>query len=225
MYNVLLASQSPRRRNLIRRLGLPVQFTVAAVDEESIVDPDPATNAIKTALLKAEAVARRSDTPTVIIGADTIVALDREMLGKPAGPGAARQMLERLRGRTHQVHTGLALIDTNSGRRVTEISTTDVTMRNYSTAEIDAYVASGDPLDKAGAYAIQHQGFAPVARLEGCYTGVVGLSLCRLASGLGRLGVAVNIDAALQQHDYRVCATCRAMLASGRGRSPHLSTP
>jgi MAF protein len=223
MVDFVLASQSPRRRTLIRRLGLPVRFTVAAVDEESVADPDPATNAVKTALLKAEAVARSRREPAVIIAADTIVALGSEMLGKPADPAAARQMLEELRGRTHQVHSGLALLDTARDRYVTEISTTDVTMRAYSPAEIDAYVASGDPLDKAGAYAIQHRGFAPVARLKGCYTGVVGLSLCRLAFALGRLGVTVNIDAALQRHDYRVCATCQALLAGGDGGAPDAS--
>ena len=190
-----------------------MRIQVADVDEGSVTHPDPAVNVAQTARLKAEAVAATAPATAVVIAADTTVALGNEMLNKPADAAAARAMLRHLRGRSHRVHTGIAAIEVGSGRLVTEVATTTVVMRPYGDDEIDAYVASGDPLDKAGAYAIQHPGFRPVARLQGCYTCVVGLSLCRLANALRCLGLTLNLPVATATHNYRECATCLALLA------------
>ncbi len=205
MMRLILASASPRRRQLIALLGHPVAIVPADVDEAQITDPDPAANVIATAGLKADTVVRRlrtqgEATDTLVIGADTTVVLEGRMLGKPADAPAARAMLRSLRGQVHQVLTGLAVIQAESGRLVTDLCRVDVPMRAYTEAEIASYVASGDPLDKAGAYAIQHPGFRPVASLTGCYAGVVGLPLCHLARSLRRFGLtpAANLAPACQ---------------------------
>lgn len=212
MPELILASASPRRHALIRLLGRPVTVRPADVDEESVTDPEPAVNVVRTARLKAEAAAAALDKAAIVIAADTTVALGGEMLNKPAGPSDARAMLRRLRGRTHQVHTGLVVLQAGTEHVATAVSTTDVTMRHYDDAEIDAYVASGDPLDKAGSYAIQHTGFRPVARLSGCYTGVVGFPLCCLVAALRKLNVSVDLPAATESGNYRECTICLQML-------------
>ena len=214
MPRLILASRSPRRRFLIRYLQKPVSVQVADVDEESVTNPDPATNALRTAHLKAEAVNIPGETASIIIAADTVVTLGDEIFGKPGDDAEARQMLRRLRGRTHEVHTGIALLEKPSGRSENDVSTTHVTMRMYSDESIEKYVASGDPLDKAGAYAIQHRGFSPVARLQGCYTGVVGLPLCMLRSALEHFGVMVDLAVDIDGNDYRRCDTCRSLMVS-----------
>jgi septum formation protein len=212
MRPIILASASPRRQALIQLLQRPVHVRVAEVDEESVTHPAPTINVIETARLKAEAVAAVTAEDALIIAADTTVALAGQMLNKPADPAEAAAMLRQLRDRTHQVHTGIAILETATGRTATAASTTEVTMRAYSDAEIAAYVATGDPLDKAGAYAIQHTGFRPVAALEGCYTGVVGLSLCRLAELLQALGMQVSLPVAAGTNDYRACPVCLTLV-------------
>jgi len=211
MAQLILASQSPRRRKLIELLGRPVHVVPAGVDEETIDDPDPRTNVLRTADLKANAVAARFPED-VVIAADTTVAVDGHMLGKPAGTSEAVAMLRRLRGRAHQVHTGLVLLQASSSRRVASVSSTDVVMRPYTNEEINRYIASGDPMDKAGAYAIQHPDFAPVAQVHGCYSGVVGLSLCQLCVALRRLGIDTDLDVAEQTQDYRDCPVCQTLI-------------
>jgi MAF protein len=180
------------------------------VDELSVTDPDPARNVVETARLKAEKVAVTVTGEAVVIAADTEVVLDGQLLGKPTDADDAAYMLRRLRGRTHQVHTGIVVCRRPDGSTATTVSTTDVTMRDYGDAEIAAYVASGDPLDKAGAYAIQSASFRPVALLSGCYTGVMGFSLCRLAQALQAVGVAVSLPVA--DHQAAQCPTCLAMM-------------
>jgi len=185
----ILASQSPRRRELIQLLGFPFQVMVADVDEDSVTTPDPARNVVQTARLKSNKIAVQLDTavsPTLILAADTTVAFAGEMLNKPANKQEARQMLHRLRDTQHEVHTGVVLLELGSGREWQGVSTAVVTMRPYSDAEIDAYVATGDPLDKAGAYAIQHPQFRPVAHLHGCYCNVMGLPVCDLIMTLAK---------------------------------------
>jgi len=184
MTTLILASASPRRRELMTLLGLPFTIQVADVDEKSITHPDPAINVLETARLKAETIAQTAPPESIIVAADTTVALDGQMLNKPADVVEAREMLRRLRGRVHQVHTGVVLLAVGSGQRVTDVASVDVPMRTYSEAEIEAYIASGDPMDKAGAYAIQHPQFQPVLALQDCYAGVMGLPLCHLARGL-----------------------------------------
>jgi septum formation protein len=132
--------------------------------------------------------------PVLVIAADTTVVIDNLILGKPASADEARAMLQQLRDRQHLVHTGLCVIDTTTGRVLTEAHTAIVTMRNYTDAEIDTYIDSGDPLDKAGAYGIQHPIFRPVSRLDGCFLGVMGLSLCHLLDVLHRIGAPGAID-------------------------------
>ncbi|MFW6067989.1 MAG: Maf family protein [Chloroflexota bacterium] len=213
MVQLILASQSPRRRQLIKLLEHPVHTTTAAVDEESVTHPDPACNAVETARLKARAVAP-SFGNRIIVAADTIVALDGEILGKPEHAQQARATLRRLRGCVHQVHTGLVLIDTASGRELASACTTRVTMRDYSNEEIEAYIASGDPFDKAGAYAIQHTTFDPVDHIKGCYANVVGLPLCRLKSALEEFGVKSALDVDAQSANYERCTICLKLLSS-----------
>ena len=196
MTRLVLASGSPRRRELIQLLGLTLSVATADVDEESVTDPDPQRNVIETARIKAAAVARTLAEPAIVIGADTTVVCDGAMLNKPGDAAEATAMLRLLRGRTHQVHTGLALLATAGGRWVTDVATIDVPMRAYTDTEIAAYVATGDPFDKAGGYAIQQRDFHPVVNLSGCYAGVVGLPLCHLTRSLRRLGVAPAVDIA-----------------------------
>jgi len=116
------------------------------------------------------------------------------VLGKPADGGEAVAMLRRLRGREHLVFSGLAALSPSTGQQATELARTTVWMRPYSDGEISRYVASGDPLDKAGAYAIQHRAFNPVAYIQGCYASVMGLPLCHLMRALSRLGLALSVD-------------------------------
>ncbi len=195
---------------MLRLLGYPFEVYVADVDEDVHLSAGPADYVQLTAAQKAEAAARAlgtPTTPTLIIAADTTVALDGAILGKPADAGHARHMLTALRGQTHAVYTGLCVVDTASGREVRALHTTAVTMRAYSPAEIDAYVATGDPLDKAGAYAIQYAAFAPVAALDGCYLNVVGLSLCGLIAALAEFGVPCRARRAELRaaHDGYLC--------------------
>jgi MAF protein len=202
---LILASGSPRRQELIQLLGLPWQVMVADVDESSVYDPDPAVNVVKTARIKAEAVSSLAPPDAVIVAADTIVVLNNEILEKPTGEVDAWRMLTQLRGCTHQVFTGLTLINKGSGQILTDVAQMDVPMREYSDEEIAAYIATGDPLDKAGAYAIQHSGFQPVTNFSGCFAGVVGLPLCHLVRTLRKICVPVNTDivvACMDHHNY-----------------------
>ena len=139
---------------------------------------------------KAAAVAAMlDDEPALVISADTIVALADELLGKPADADDARRMLKKLRRRRHQVYTAFTLHQTEPPQIITARVCTDVYMRAYADAEIESYIASGDPFDKAGGYAIQNQTFHPVARIEGSYTNVVGLPLDELQTALSEFGV------------------------------------
>ena len=140
----------------------------------------------RLSLSKAMAAAH-CDEPEIVIAADTLVALEGEVLGKPRDARHAVEMLTQLRGRRHLVYSGLTILDIRQNRMINEIVETPVWMRAYSDAEIAAYVASGDPTDKAGAYAIQHPSFMPVERIEGCYANVMGLPLCHVYRGLAAL--------------------------------------
>ncbi len=172
---LVLASASPRRRELLTALGVPFAVRAADVPEELPPHVPVPSLAEGLALAKARAVAR--DEPrTVVLAADTIVVLDGRPLGKPADAEEARQMLRALRGRAHEVVTGVAVVSPEHAARVDHARTL-VYMRCYTDSEIEVYIASGDPFDKAGAYAIQHPEFRPVARIEGCYCNVVGLPL------------------------------------------------
>lgn len=177
---LVLASQSPRRRELLRRLGLPCTVHPSEADEAVVPGTPPDALVRELALLKAADVARQHPD-ALTLGADTIVVLDGDVLGKPADTDEARAMLRRLSGRTHIVYSGLALVHPPDGREVTAYEATDVTFAPLSDDEIAAYVATGAPMDKAGAYGIQDDfGALFVARVEGDYYNVVGLPLHRL---------------------------------------------
>ncbi|HEX5814431.1 MAG TPA: Maf family protein [Methylomirabilota bacterium] len=186
----MLASASPRRRELLRSLCPDFEVAPSAVDER--LEPGPLAAAVaRLALRKARAVAgaRRA---SLVLGADTIVVIDGEVLGKPSGPAEAAAMLRRLRGRVHEVLTGVAVVDAATGREATETVTSRVRMRAATDAEIAAYAATDEPLDKAGGYAIQGRGGALVEGLEGSWSNVVGLPLAATAALLRRFGVAVS---------------------------------
>jgi len=164
---------------------------------------------------KARAVAAQVPADSLVIAADTTVADGPDILGKPEDEQQAVEMLTRLRGHLHQVYTAVAILRAADGMLLLDVCVTDVPMRDYSQAEIAAYVATGDPLDKAGAYAIQHDGFHPVEHLEGCYANVVGLPLCHLVRLLRRLGMEPQADvpAACQAALKYECPVYAAILA------------
>ena len=181
---LVLASRSPRRLGLLRQIGMDPEVIPCDVPEDFDPARTPAENARALALMKARAVARTLPDATVI-GADTIVVIDTVMLGKPSNRAEAIRMLEMLSGRTHVVYTGIAVIDRPSDRWVAEVEATRVTFRPMSRQEIEEYVDSGSPMDKAGAYGIQDDyGAVFVSRVEGCFYNVVGLPLSKLYSTL-----------------------------------------
>lgn len=195
---LILASASPRRRALLAALGRPFTVKVADVDETARPGEPPIAYALRLAREKAAAVAEAGAagadqaSPALVLGADTIVVLDGAILGKPASADEARAFLRRLRGRRHLVVTAVAVLPQGLGHRAeaegqASWAATGVWMRDYADAEIEAYVASGDALDKAGGYAIQHPSFQPVAALQGSETNVIGLPLGLTAWLLDRL--------------------------------------
>jgi MAF protein len=197
---LILGSASPRRRELLAALGLSFDVRASHADEQ----PDgssPPQLAETLALRKARAVAEAEASDAAVLGADTIVVLDGALLGKPLDEDEAASMLRSLRGREHQVVTGVAVVA--GGRSAVEHVVSHVTMREYSDDEIAAYVASGSPFDKAGAYAIQDADFAPAAQLDGCECSVIGLPLWTTARLLREIA---TIEA--QRPSYERCADC-----------------
>ncbi|MGH2561876.1 MAG: Maf family protein [Thermomicrobiales bacterium] len=184
---IILASGSPRRRELLTRLG--ISFTVATSGVEETLDESiPTGEAVsQLALRKADAVARDRDRG-LVIGADTVVVCDDTVLGKPHDSADAACMLRLLRDRWHEVITGVAVVDAAIGRTESSAVHTRVRMRAFTDDEIASYVATGEPLDKAGAYAVQGAGGALVFEVDGSYTNVVGLPLRELARMLRRFG-------------------------------------
>ncbi|MBC7871389.1 MAG: Maf family protein [Chitinophagaceae bacterium] len=225
----VLASGSPRRRELIGSLG--ISFEVIKPDIDETQQPDEGNLAYVTRLCqeKAAAVMSQLHPPATVLAADTIVVLaadtigvisaendlngvysleaasafrlNGELLGKPRDAEEARRMLQRLRNRPHTVCTAFTLLQAETAltpaKKITSFVCTTVHMRDYSADEIEAYIATGDPFDKAGSYAIQHEGFHPVAQIDGCYNNVVGLPLCVVKRGLvyfGWSGITATAD-------------------------------
>jgi len=177
---LVLASGSPRRQHLLRQIGWPFEVRESGIDEGSESAGDPIRHVSGLSERKAQAVGE-SFKNAIIIGADTIVRIDGGILGKPADRADATRMLRMLGGRTHEVYTGVTLIDRPSGRRATAVEVTRVTFRPLEEDEIRDYVSSGSPMDKAGAYGIQDDmGAVFVERIDGCFYNVVGLPLSRL---------------------------------------------
>jgi septum formation protein len=187
MPRVVLASASPRRRALLEALGLAVEVIVSDAPE---VDTGavPAAIVEANACAKRDAVAARLDRPALVIAADTLVFLDEHVLSKPADKAEARAMLRRLSGNTHQVVSGVAVVDTAAGRGIVGSETTDVTFRTLTDGEIDRFVEAVNPVDRAGAYTVDGPGSLIVARYDGCYQNVLGLPVVRLDKLLRGIG-------------------------------------
>lgn len=183
-----LASSSPRRRQLLTEAGIDFIPFVVPVDEDGLSERyDGPLELLGEYLAQCKALAacealRAEGKTGLVLASDTTVLLDGRSLPKPRDLDEARWMLETLRGREHVVATGIALAGPEPDRLVSDTSATRVLMRDYSDAEITRYVATGDPLDKAGAYSIQHPLFAPVARISGCHLGVIGLPVCLVSA-------------------------------------------
>ncbi|HEX9761006.1 MAG TPA: Maf family protein [Candidatus Acidoferrales bacterium] len=177
---LILASSSPRRAEILRDAGFA--FEVAPADIDETPRPSERAHALvrRLAEAKARAVAARAGDDAIVLGADTEVVVDGDVFGKPADAADARRMLEKLSGRAHEVITGVALLRTRDGALLEAIESTQVTFATITPQEIEAYVASGEPLGKAGAYAVQGLGGRFVTRIEGCYFNVVGLPLARV---------------------------------------------
>jgi MAF protein len=190
--DVILASNSPRRRQLLHLTGLDFQVRPADVDEAPLEGEYASAYVQRIAASKARAVGVQMTPDALVIAADTTVVDGNQILGKPVDNDDAERMLRQLRGRSHQVYTAIAVLKENE--LLVECCGTDVPMREYSEAEMQAYIESGDPLDKAGAYAIQHAGFRPVDHLAGCYANVVGLPLCHLVRTLRKLDIHLSAD-------------------------------
>ena len=188
---LILASGSPRRRELLAQLGIPFRVVVSDITESIAPDLSPEAQAKALAEQKARAVARGIETG-LVLGADTIVVLDGNLLGKPADDAEAIDMLQLLSGRDHRVVTGIAVIDAASGPLRSSAGSSVVRFRKLSADDIAAYVATGESRDKAGAYAIQGLGADLVSDLEGCFSNVVGLPLCETASLLRDAGLNVS---------------------------------
>jgi len=227
--SLLLASRSHRRYELLGLLGLPFDVAIARVPEVARPGERPGALVARLSQLKARAVrdARERGTGAggpceIIVACDTIVALDGDILGKPRDADGATTMLLRLHGRSHIVYSAITLLSSATGRTLTDIAQSRVTMRRYTGDEIAAYVASGDPLDKAGAYAIQNADFHPVAALHGCYASVMGLPLCHLTRCLRAWGMEppCDVPAVCQRHTGYVCEVYAAILAGQPGSSP-----
>lgn len=186
--HIYLASSSPRRRQLLEQLGVRYHVLAAQIDERRLPGEAPYAYARRMAVTKARRAAAVRDETLPVLAADTVVVADGDTLGKPAHRQEALAMLERLSGRSHEVVTAVALVGAQESVR---LSVTRVTFRVIESAEAAAYWETGEPRDKAGAYAVQGMGAVFVSRLEGSYTGVVGLPLYETAQLLGACGVPV----------------------------------
>jgi len=188
---LVLASTSPRRYQILSLLGLPFLMVPPASREVLSGARPPAQEALHQARQKAASLVSRFPD-AVILGSDTLINLDGRLIGKPSSLDDARAILQRLRGRTHDVVTAVSILD--QSKNVDAVETARVTIRDFTDTELDAYLATGDPLDKAGAYAIQGAGRDLVASLDGDYLAVVGLPLMAVAQGLAKLGCPVTVD-------------------------------
>jgi len=191
---LILASNSPRRKQLLALTGWDFDVQPADINEDLLPAEQPGDYVLRLAESKAREVARMAGGSGIILAADTTVVDADAILGKPVDAAEAASMLRGLRGHTHQVYTGLAVCRSRADNPVTDLCITDVPMRNYSDEDMLAYITSGDPLDKAGAYAIQHPDFHPVENITGCFASVMGLPLCHLARSIKKMGIEAQVD-------------------------------
>ena len=187
---LILGSASPRRKELVAMLGLPFTIKKPDIDETQQEGEAPAEFAKRLSREKAAAIVTNHGADSgFVISADTIVVHHGQVLGKPRDEHDARQMLQRLRGQPHRVLTAVSIQNSTTGKVITDICDSKVVLRQMSDEEIDAYVATGDPLDKAAAYAIQNVQFAPVEEVVGCPANVMGLPMCHVVRSLRRHGI------------------------------------
>ncbi|SCW46245.1 septum formation protein [Paenibacillus tianmuensis] len=192
MKTLVLASSSPRRQELIQMLKLPFEIITNDVDETISTDLPPDRIVEELSLRKAKAsTARVTDSQSIVIGSDTIVVYSQQVLGKPKDQEDAFRMLKLIEGKTHQVYTGITCIDVGESRIITRSKVTDVRMKALSDEQIRAYIATGEPMDKAGAYAIQGIGSTIIESINGDHFNVVGMSLSLLSELLEELDVKV----------------------------------
>jgi MAF protein len=194
--------------------GWTFSVSVTNVDETQHAGEAPGDYVLRLAEDKARVAASKAPSGEIIVAADTTVVDGDTLLGKPADAAEAVAMLKQLQGHHHQVYTGLAVLDSSTGNLMKDLCVTDVPMRDYSDDEIERYVQSGDPMDKAGAYAIQHNGFHPVIGLAGCFASVMGLPLCHLVRSLEKLGVPLdpNVPLRCQEYLHYPCPVTAAIL-------------
>jgi septum formation protein len=198
---LILASASPRRRELLTQAGFEFQIHPADIPEDPFPNEDPIAYVTRLARQKAEAVYNHlspSEPNIIVLGADTTVTLDNHILGKPENPEDAARMLRLLSGRTHRVITGIALVSAAQTQTAAEV--TAVQFLTLSEEEIAAYIATGEPNDKAGAYAIQGQAARWIPRIEGCYFNVVGLPISLVSTLLATLEPAPSSTSQLRLH-------------------------
>jgi septum formation protein len=216
---LVLASGSPRRRELLGLGNWEYTVVVSDVDETQKPGEPPADYVQRLSREKVRAVAARVDPHCIVIAADTAVIDGPEILGKPKDSADAERMLKQLRGRVHQVYTGLTILRPIDEKMITELCVTDVPMRSYSDEEIIAYIGSGDPMDKAGAYAIQHLEFKPVESLGGCRASVMGLPMCHVVRVMEIFDVrpVADVPAACQSLLRYECPVSSAILRGEAG--------
>ncbi len=189
LQDIILASASPRRRELLAQVGIDFQVIPSTADETLLTNERPEAHVIRLSCDKAMEVANRTgQTGRYFIGSDTIVVRDDVILGKPADTSEAAAMLASLSGRSHRVISGFAVHDRERDRTLSAAIITRVFFKELTSREIEGYIATGEPFDKAGAYAIQGIGSFMVPRIEGSYTNVVGLPLCEVIAALEELG-------------------------------------
>ena len=204
-----LLSSSPRRREIVSAFTGRVDVAGSrGTEPEPLEGEAPDDYVVRCAVAKLGSGPFDSDA-ACLVSADTVVALDGEILGKPKSDGHARSMLKRLRNRRHQVVTGVAVLNLTVGRVVTGAESSSVLTRDYSDEEIEKYIARREPLDKAGGYAVQDGDFAPVSNVEGCYLNVVGLPLCLLLGLLRSVGVETKLRPLNEVPYYDRCTECR----------------
>jgi septum formation protein len=187
---LILASASPRRAEILRAAGFTFTVMSSAVDETPVPGESAQDMVQRLADSKAELVAARAVGPAIVIAADTAVLIDGEILGKPRTTDDARQMLAKLAGHVHDVITGVTIIRLPDAERRTFVETTHVHFAHLTPEELTSYLATDEPFDKAGAYAIQGRAARYIPRIEGCYYNVMGLPLARLCHSLAELGWA-----------------------------------
>jgi len=190
MRKVVLASASPRRRELLEKIGLKFEVDPSDFAEAASGDLEPHIQAKQLSLAKAKTTAEKYPD-AIIIAADTFGVLDGQIIGKPRTGSAAKKMLRMLSGRSHLVITGFTIMDTGSGKHISRSIETKVYFRTLTDAEIDDYVSTGEPLDKAGAYAIQELGAIFIKKIVGDYYNVIGLPLCAVTESLKQFGIRV----------------------------------